>query len=90
MKIAHLRHEGAKRDLARVEKLMDTEAKEQNRLQFKQINRLNRDVTYHDRLLVEEAYRNEQQKQLQKNYNKVKANDAVRETREQKYRQSIK
>ncbi len=90
MKFAHLRHEGAKRDLARMEKLMDTEAKEQNRLKFKQMNRLNRDIIYHDRLLIEEANRNEQQKQLQKNYNKIKANDTLRETREHKFRQSIK
>ncbi len=87
MKFAHLRHEGSKRDLARMEKLIDTEAKEQKRLEFKQLNRLNRDISYHDRLLVEEVYRNEHQKQSNNNFNKLKANEALRE---QKYRMAVK
>lgn len=66
----YLRNLTNKRNLESLYKVKESEFKEANKFAYKKLEQEKRNQLYHDRLLVEEAFRKAQQAQANKIYQK--------------------
>ena len=74
-----MRNEATKRNMERMNKIHEQALKEANKLAFKRSQEDQRNQVYHDKIVIEEAIRNANQKQAQLSYSIRQNKEIARE-----------